>query len=227
MMTHVLTGTLYPATLSEPYAYLPFEVPEGTTRLELRFRHDAGNIIDLGVLDPRFRTGVYPETQGFRGWSGGARDGFFIAQTDATPGYLAGELFPGVWQVMLGLYKVKPQGCAYRIEIGLESTTQPGKAPARALPKPERKAGWYRSDLHAHTYHSDAKGSLEDLLRAAESRELEILAVTDHNTVSHHPLLSAAATPLLLIPGQEITTSRGHANCLGRRRLGRLSPQGG
>lgn len=215
MMTHVLTGTLYPATLSEPYAYLPFEVLEGTTRLELRFRHDKGNVIDLGVLDPHFDIDTYPQTEGFRGWSGGARDGFFLTRTDATPGYLAGELFPGVWQVMLGLYKVKPQGCAYRIEIGLESTPQPGKAPARALPKPERRAGWYRSDLHAHTYHSDAKGSLEDLLRAAEARGLEVLAVTDHNTVSHHRVLEAAETSLLLVPGQEVTTSRGHANVWG------------
>lgn len=215
MTTLVLTGTLYPGTSTEPYAYLPFDVPEGTTRLELHFRHAEGNIIDLGVLDPHFRTDVYPETIGFRGWSGGARDSFFITQAEATPGYLAGELLPGTWQVMLGLYRVKEGGCSYRMEIRLESAPQPERAPTPVQAKPEKGAGWYAADLHSHTHYSDARGSLENLLRVAEGRGLEILAVTDHNTVSHHAALATAETPLLLVPGQEVTTSRGHANVWG------------
>ncbi|HET6212539.1 MAG TPA: CehA/McbA family metallohydrolase, partial [Micromonosporaceae bacterium] len=43
------------------------------------------------------------------------------------------------------------------------------------------------------------------------------LAITDHNTVSHHPHLAAAAVHygVTLLPGQEITTDRGHANAFG------------
>ena len=216
MPTHVLTGTLYPATL-EPYAYLPFELPEGTTRLSLSFAHDEGNVIDLGVLDPRIEGQSYPAIQGFRGWSGGARDHFFISETEATPGYLVGDLPPGRWFVLLGLYQVQPQGCTYRIEIMCETGLQEGarqKEPVKPTPR-HTGAGWYRGDLHTHTYHSDAKGSLEDLVRAAEARGLEYLAVTDHNTVSHHRELGRLETPLLLVPGQEVTTSRGHANVWG------------
>ncbi len=41
--------------------------------------------------------------------------------------------------------------------------------------------------------------------------------MTDHNTTSHHPLLAAASARLgiILVPGQEVTTDSGHANCFG------------
>lgn len=217
MPTQVLTGTLYPATL-EPYTYLPFALPEGTTYLSVHYRYDEGNVIDLGVLDPRIAGQEYPVTQGFRGWSGGARDHFFISEAAATPGYLAGDLPPGGWFVMLGLYRVQPQGCHYRVEITYETEPRSvSNQQIKAVPQRSERtgAGWYRGDLHTHTNHSDAKGSLSDLVRAAEAKGLEFLAVTDHNTVSHHQALLQLETPLLLIPGQEITTSRGHANAWG------------
>lgn len=215
MPSHVLTGTLYPAPAERPYVYLPFELPEGTTRLSVRYRYDEGNIIDLGLLDPHIEQEDFPAARGFRGWSGGARDSFFVTEREATPGYLAGELFPGRWFIMFGLYKVQPQGCDYRVEITFEDEARAETAP-RATPKGTHKpAGWYRGDLHAHTHHSDAKGSLCDLVRAAEARGLEFLAVTDHNTVSHHRALLDVDTSLLLIPGQEVTTRRGHANIWG------------
>ena len=40
-----------------------------------------------------------------------------------------------------------------------------------------------RADLHTHTSASDGTGSLRDLIKAAESRHMSIVAVTDHNTV--------------------------------------------
>jgi hypothetical protein len=47
----------------------------------------------------------------------------------------------------------------------------------------------------------------------ARAQGLDFVAVTDHNTVSHLPLLPAFSSPdLLLIPGVEITTYHGHAN---------------
>ena len=46
---------------------------------------------------------------------------------------------------------------------------------------------------------------------------MDFLAVTEHNTVSHHPYLHAvgARHSILLIPGQEVTTDWGHANVFG------------
>ncbi len=218
MTGDVLTGTLYPAPLEPPYAYLPFEVPQGTTRLSVRCHFDEGNVIDLGLLDPLAEGQNFPATRGFRGWSGGARDSFFVSETEATPGYLAGDLPAGRWFIMLGLYRVQPRGCRYRTEVTCE--TEPRVFTLRQQETAEQTVqrtgpGWYCADLHTHTHHSDAEGSLDDLVRAAEARGLEVLAVTDHNTVSHHRALAQQSTSLLLIPGQELTTSRGHANVWG------------
>ena len=117
---------------------------------------------------------------------------------------------------MLGLYQVKPQGCHYRTEITFETGLQEVAQEVKLTYIPQHTgAGWCRGDLHTHTHHSDAKGSLHDLVRAAEVRGLEVLAVTDHNTVSHHRALAQQRTSLLLVPGQELTTSRGHANVWG------------
>ena len=203
------------------YAYLPVNVPAGTERLEVRLSHDAGNVLDLGIADPRFEPEKFPNEQGFRGWSGGFRDRFVITPGSATPGYLPGPLFEGTWHVLLGLHKLEPKGCAYRLELLLNEPSD-----TLALPLPLFSAapdvstfqpGWYPGDLHAHSYHSDAAGSLEDLVMAARTRGLTFLALTDHNTVSHHPHLRARSD-LLLIPGQEVTTDFGHLNVWGASR---------
>lgn len=47
---------------------------------------------------------------------------------------------------------------------------------------------WYRADLHIHTPGSndyeDSKATYLDVLRTAAERDLEIIAITDHNTVA-------------------------------------------
>jgi hypothetical protein len=90
--------------------------------------------------------------------------------------------------------------------------------------------GWYAGDLHSHTLHSDAYGCQDagrkttrgcqpwEVVEAAGARGLDFLAVTDHNTVSHHAdlaTLQESLDRLLLIRGQELTTFHGHANVYG------------
>ena len=58
------------------------------------------NVLDLGIFGAAGHD--LGNAAGFRGWSGGARDGFVISSTHATPGYLAGPIEPGVWAVALG-----------------------------------------------------------------------------------------------------------------------------
>ncbi|WP_051432806.1 CehA/McbA family metallohydrolase, partial [Promicromonospora kroppenstedtii] len=86
----------------------------------------------------------------------------------------------------------------------------------RDLPAPDGLT-WYAGDLHAHTTHSDGTLSIAQLASAAVGRGLDFLAVTDHNTVSHHAHLPGvgAAYDLCLLPGQEVTTHAGHANAFG------------
>lgn len=216
-----LSGTVSAADRAKgPLVEVPFVVPEGAGGLRVRYTFDPGNILDLGLADTRWRP--YPSQQGFRGWSGGCRREVVVGTSRATPGYLPGPLFPGTWRVLLGLAQVSHEPCTYRIDVSFDRDAErdvvpePWAEPASAWAVRRPGSGWYRGDLHSHTHHSDARGSLDDLLRAAEARGLDFLAVTDHNTVSHHGPLAARSTPeLVLLPGMEITTYHGHANAHG------------
>jgi len=182
-----------------------------------------GNVIDIGLFDPRGSERFHGK--GFRGWSGSARASFFLSPTETTPGYLPGPIQPGVWEIMLGLYRIVPQGCEYQVTITLDNGHHEGHEVgascqlAPAMPRDlcgDPSWRWYPGDLHTHTEHSDARGTLADLAAAARARGLAYLAVTDHNTISHIPQLSRYSAPdLLLIPGEEITTYHGHANVWG------------
>ncbi|HEU4758376.1 MAG TPA: CehA/McbA family metallohydrolase, partial [Dehalococcoidia bacterium] len=77
---------------------------------------------------------------------------------------------------------------------------------------------WLKGDLHCHTVHSDGANTVEEVVRNAIERGLDFLAVTDHNTVTHHEELDRLAhLPITLIPGEEVTTYWGHANMWGLR----------
>jgi hypothetical protein len=189
-------------------------------------------VLDLGCLGPN----------GFRGWSGGARESFVITREAATPGYLPGELEAGTWQVMIGVHRVPPDGVRYQLtaeaigslpltaragsptagSVGAELRRPPAPpAPAnrparRSLPASEGRR-WLAGDLHAHTVHSDGVLTVSELAVLAVERGLDFIAVTDHNTISHHAELPAAARRygITLLPGQEVTTDGGHAGALG------------
>ncbi|WP_457580816.1 CehA/McbA family metallohydrolase [Ensifer canadensis] len=201
---------------ANPYFYVPFDVAEGTTRINVTMAYAKAQdcIIDLGVLDPRATD--YPTRAGFRGWSGGARDRFFVATDDATPGYIHGEIPAGRWQVMLGLYKLPPEGADVQLTFSHDNaprTLEP--QPARTFPV-RKAAGWYRGDLHCHTFHSDAAGAPELLHAAAKQAGLDFLAIADHNTISQrryfHP---HSSTDLVFVRAMEVTTAVGHANVFG------------
>lgn len=212
MIQHILEGRLTQAE-QHTLCLLPVEVPPGVSRLEVRYRYSEGNILDLGLFDPELAP--FPSREGFRGGSGSARDTVFVATDNATPGYLAGVIQPGRWHVALGLAKIAPGGCDYRVEIVFDDAPRTAYAPP---PVPTRRlgaAGWYKGDLDAHTHHSDARGSLVDLVQAATARGLDFLAVTDHNTTSQQRAIAEREDTLLLIPGEEVTTHRGHANVWG------------
>jgi hypothetical protein len=209
--------------IASAWHYLPVEVPAGSSGLRVELEYDrSAAVLDLGCAGPA----------GFRGWSGGARRSFVITTDAATPGYLSGEPEPGTWQVIIGIHRLPPQGVEYR--LAAEVSTRPGelqlepgpppppppapgaRPPARTLPTgPGRR--WLAGDLHTHTVHSDGAQTVPELARYAAGLGLDFVAVTDHNTVSHHRELPAAAARygITLLPGQEITTAGGHAGALG------------
>jgi PHP domain len=207
-----------------PWHYLPVEVGPGTSRLRIELEYDqsGGTVLDLGCLGPG---------GGFRGWSGSARSWFAISGDAATPGYLPGEVEAGEWLVMIGVHRVPPDGVRYRVTAeasrlragaDLLSPAAPEPPPPRDRPpRRELPAGdgrrWLAGDLHAHTVHSDGALTVAELAVLAAGRGLDFLAVTDHNTISHHAELAGAAARygITLLPGQEVTTDGGHAGALG------------
>lgn len=213
-LTGVMTGADH-----QTYREVPFRVPAGTASLTVEFSYtgqDRKSVIDLGVRDP----------QRFRGWSGGNKAAFTITDNWATPSYLPGPLPAGTWKLILGVPNLRKDGRAdYTARITFDrSPVFHGfaAAPLKAGP------GWYRGDLHLHTQHSDGACAsrsgkrvpcpLFKTLEAAAARGLDFVAVTDHNASSHVQDLAELQgyyDDLLLIPGREVTTFRGHANVLG------------
>ncbi|MFB9908296.1 CehA/McbA family metallohydrolase [Allokutzneria oryzae] len=196
---------------------LAFEVPVGApaVTVELEFDDSSGAVIDLGCEG----------AAGWRGWSGGARRSFTITRDWATPGYLPGELEPGPWHVVLGLHRVPVDGVDYRVTVSfapvarpspMDSPKVPQRPPVRDLPAAPGLR-WVPADFHSHTLHSDGALTVPELAALAVSRGLSALAVTDHNTVSHHAELAEVGQRygIALVPGQEVTTESGHANAFG------------
>jgi hypothetical protein len=204
--------------IRDRYHHVPFMVDRGATSVEVVLTYDdTQGVVDLGCEG----------ALGWRGWSGGARRRFVITADTATPGYLPGELEEGVWHVVLGLHKIPAAGLEVALEIRLPADAPPEPEPAAppvsrpdaSRPRPPAPPGltWLAGDFHAHTLHSDGTDTVAGLAARAVLAGLDFLAVTDHNTTSHHAGLprAAAAHGITLIPGQEVTTARGHANALG------------
>lgn len=79
-------------------------------------------------------------------------------------------------------------------------------------------AVWLKADLHVHTPASSDIGdqwvnaSPEDVVRIAIEKQLDIIAITDHNTVAWCDVVREASinTTLTVFPGVEISTHQGH-----------------
>ena len=219
------------ADYTRRYLDLPFDVPPHTSRIDISYTYSnrvgsdpelvEGNTVDIGLFDVRGHDFM---GAGFRGWTGSAREAFFITAHEATPGYLAGPIQEGIWYVTLGFYKVWDQGCNYRVTVRLtvdESASEEADFPALL---PLRTAhngrgpsadGWYKGELHCHSWHSDGDSDPAEIVRLAEARGLDFLAVTDHNNLSQQAMLNTLDTDLMLIPGFEVTTYYGHWNVWG------------
>ncbi len=206
-----------PGANDSRYAYVPFDVPPGAVRVSISYQYDhaqGANTIDIGLFDAR-STGSDTDPRGFRGWSGGRRNEFFVSRDEATPGYLPDAMPAGTWRIILGLYKIAPTGVDVSFKIGIEmdenKSSSPTPAPRpttisststpvtisaaesgtrRTSALPQKIAGrgsrWWRGDLHMHTVHSDGDWTIPELINSALNVGLDFISITDHNTASHH-----------------------------------------
>jgi hypothetical protein len=216
-----LTGTISAAD-NHTYREVPFKVPEGTGRITIELSYtgrDQRTAIDLGLFDP----------ERFRGWGGGKQGPVTLSETDASPSYLPGPIRAGTWKLLLGIPNIRTGGRSeYTAKIyfmrkgSVPVISTFSSAPLRAGP------GWYRGDFHLHTAHSDGSCVSQNghsvpcpvfkVISAAADRNLDFVAMTDHNTTSHYDALRELQPyfdKLLIIPGREITTFEGHANVFG------------
>jgi hypothetical protein len=197
---------------------LPFDVPAGTSRIELRLEaegSDARTVFDVGLRSP----------EGLRGWSGGRRERLHVSALDASAGYLPGPISAGRWAVILGVPNVREgRRDAFRVEVTLSDRAREWGPAVR------RGSAWYAGDLHAHSGHSDGRirvgtpqaigGPVHVVFDAARQAGLDFVTLSDHNTAAHWldvARLQPFYAPMLLLPGREVTTYRGHANTVGER----------
>ncbi|MGH2735827.1 MAG: PHP domain-containing protein, partial [Actinomycetota bacterium] len=165
--------------------YVPFDVPADAEGVEI--------VIDYPPSDATIDLGLFAPDE-FRGYSGSARRRVAVTPERATPGYIPGELAAGTWHVYLGLHRIAEDGVevALKTAIGAAEVEHspapppvPEPPPARRVPAADGRR-WLRGDLHAHTHHSDGRMSVAELAASARANGLDFLAITDHNTVSHH-----------------------------------------
>ncbi|HET6793538.1 MAG TPA: PHP domain-containing protein [Acidimicrobiales bacterium] len=72
-----------------------------------------------------------------------------------------------------------------------------------------RRRGWVRVDMHNHTMWSgDATTTPEELAEAVADAGIDVLCITDHNTIKGAEVLSGTL-PCRVVVGQETRTSRG------------------
>lgn len=179
------------------YYSIPFSVPAGLTSLTVRYSYPKlacekstkVNIIDLGLED----------NQGhFLGWSGSSRKEVTVGEFSSTPGYMMQPIEEGEWHILIGAYHVAEQGVKVTYEICFE----------------EKKAEWLFGDFHVHSDASDGQYDIPTLAKMAKQKELDFLAVTNHNNYVENFSLPKVAG-LTLIPGVEWTHYLGHMNFFG------------
>lgn len=78
----------------------------------------------------------------------------------------------------------------------------------------ERIKKWYKGDFHTHTNVSDGKLTPSELIEVAKKQNLDFFVITDHNIIQ----TGFPQSEVLVIPGIEITSFKGHFNALGAKK---------
>ena len=200
-------------------------VPDHTAELRIGLRwgptdfgneHEA-NVLSMSLFGP----------DGFRGTAAHRDEEMRIGESVASPGFLAGPLPSGAWSIVISPSEILNDGAEtgyfeYHLTAGVrlaapgEKRPQAvGAPPVSKRPIPDDGPRWYRGDLHSHTVHSDGTITIEDRVRGAVDRGQDFLAITDHNTTSHHREQDRWPDSITPIRASEVTTFYGHLNCFG------------
>jgi hypothetical protein len=70
-------------------------------------------------------------------------------------------------------------------------------------------------DIHVHTISSDSTATVDDVIKAAKEKGLDGVVVTDHDTIEGAEEAISKKRGLIIIMGEEVTTTNGHILALG------------
>ncbi|WP_067838940.1 CehA/McbA family metallohydrolase [Amphibacillus sediminis] len=196
--------------------------------------NDIGGLIDKYSPLKNLLTLSIDDPNGFRG----ARhchepeQHIFITTEEASPGILSGKLSAGLWSVTISAHAIVTDKCYFSLIVKTDKERTdnilqiPWHYPMQISNIPENSLResvmtvsgkdtayeWIAAELHAHTFHSDGKQTVPEMIQVAEQQGLDVLAITDHNTTS--PLREMEEqrnhTSLQLLYGLEWTTFFGH-----------------
>lgn len=212
------SGTVTDKDFFIPF-YTPIDVPKGAQKIEAvqTFSTPSGKKcnFDLGVFDSR---GYGFDSEGFRGWSGGARRSFEISKSDATPGYLPGEIYSGQWNI-IQMYTSQLPLANWTINVTITLGNDKREKPYTkqfATSSLNATEEWYRIDTHVHTIYSDGKNTPQQIIEMGKAAKLDGIISTDHNTTSSLWHWGSVQDPdFIVINGMEVTYTEGHWNILG------------
>ncbi|MFN2587741.1 MAG: CehA/McbA family metallohydrolase [Actinomycetota bacterium] len=234
----MVTGT-FAEDLEGSYVLVPFRVPAGTTRVDVRLCYDqpesptssqVRHTIDLGLYERRTAQDRLWDREEFRGWGGSSRPDVFVTRADATLGFLPGAIPPGRWAAELGLAAIAGQDegdsagdVGWRLEI-LPTRRATDRAD-RWIPAPYRTApartepGWYKGDFHVHAEHSGpGDASMKETFDYAfgpDGAGLDFITLSDYVTTRHWDEIGRYQRDYprkLIVRSAEVITYRGHVN---------------
>ncbi|NLE43647.1 MAG: CehA/McbA family metallohydrolase [Chloroflexi bacterium] len=217
LVDYEFTGTL---TAEDTKRYVPFafDLPAGTEEIHIDFQFEPRQV---GELSNTLALSLYAPDDVFRGFCHGPSNHkqLDIGVHEASDGFFAGALPPGVWTVEIETYMVLPgDPVDFRLQVQLRDNgaRDAGGEPSVVSSAARNGTGWYRGDLHTHTRHSDGELSVSALLEMVRHAGFDFVALTDHNNTTQ--LADRAAqecSDLVIVPGMELTTYYGHALSLG------------
>lgn len=190
------------------YISYPIQIPNNVERVDIRYGfnrhtytpdgqggtlHEEINIVDIALEDEDHR---------LIGASGSARTHIYVHENYGAPGYGLGRpIRQGTWYVVLGAYKIHPDGCDVQMEVTFRFKHR------RLLV----------GETHSHTIHSDGRNTPQENIALAKNLKLDFLCMTDHNTSTQNAY-AVSDEQLTLIPGMEATYYDGHTNFFGLQR---------
>jgi hypothetical protein len=141
---------------------------------------------------------------------------------------ISGKVPAGEWtlEILTSTYKASPN---FMFEYEYGGATEEGetvKSTSWAAPAPygfelslfdfdeiyNPATRWYKGDFHTHTNESDGKLPPSEGLKQAKKMNLDFFVATDHNIL---PTKWIHDSEMMILPGVEITSSKGHFNALG------------